>query len=182
MAHDNPFTKDELVRNLPALRGFARSMVRDAERADDLVQEAVLKAWAKRHQFQKGTNLEAWLFTILRNHFHSQLRKAAREVEDVDGIMASKIAVGPSQEGVVMISRLSQALDELSADYREAIILVGARGLSYEEAANICGCAIGTMKSRVNRARRQLSEKLGVTGPGDLSGSDSISSAIAGAA
>ncbi len=163
-----PFSKAELTDQMPQLRAFARSLIRNHDRADDLVQEAVLKAWAKRHQFTPGTNLRAWLFTILRNHFHSQARKAAREIEDVDGVHAGRIAVGPAQEDAVQMTRLKAAMAELSDDHREALVLVGAAGFTYEHAAEVCGCAVGTMKSRVNRARVRLAELMGIEDRHDL--------------
>ena len=148
--------KTELLEAVPALRAFARSLSGRADLADDLAQETLLRAWANRKSFTPGTNLKAWLFTILRNAFYSGLRKRIREVEDPDEMHARNIAVPPGQEEGVDLDDLQRALERLPAEQCEALILIGASGFSYEEAANICGCAVGTMKSRVSRARRAL--------------------------
>ena len=153
--------RDELIEGIRSLRGFARTFHHDAARAEDLVQETMLKAWTKREQFQEGTNMRAWLFTILRNTYLSELRKKKREVEDADGIYTDHLAEKPRQEGVVMIRDLKAALARLSDDQREAVILVGASGFTYEEAAEIVGVAPGTIKSRVSRARTALAEMMG---------------------
>ena len=151
-----------LVEQLPNLRAFARTFHRDAARADDLVQEAMLKAWSSAASFKQGSNLKAWLFTILRNTFISETRKLRREVEDVDGVHAANLAEKPAHDDVIQFKDFRAALDQLPSDQREALILVGAAGFSYEEAAEICDCAVGTVKSRVNRARRRLSEMLDI--------------------
>jgi RNA polymerase sigma-70 factor, ECF subfamily len=148
--------KAELLEAVPALRAFARSLSGRADLADDLAQETLLRAWANRKSFTPGTNLKAWLFTILRNAFYSGLRKRIREVEDPDEMHARNIAVPPGQEEGVDLDDLQRALERLPAEQCEALILIGASGFSYEEAAHICGCAVGTMKSRVSRARRAL--------------------------
>ena len=158
MSHKDP--KEELVDHLPALRAFARSLVTDAATADDLVQETILKAWSKLDSFERGTNLRAWLFTILRNTFYSTLRKRSWEVEDVDEQRANRLPQKPAQEGKLAMQDFLVALRRLSAEQREALLLVGASGFSYDEAAEMCGCATGTIKSRVNRARERLSEIL----------------------
>lgn len=157
--------KSELLEAVPALRAFARSLSDRADLADDLAQETLLRAWANRKSFTPGTNLKAWLFTILRNAFYSGLRKSIREVEDPDEIYARNVAVPPSQEEGVDLDDLQRALERLPAEQCEALVLIGASGFSYEEAARICGCAIGTMKSRVSRARRALVADLGGTPP-----------------
>ena len=126
-----------------------------------------MKAWGHRASFQEGSNLRAWLFTILRNSYFSDRRKHRREVEDSDGSRTASLAVYPQQQGHVDLVDLKAALAELPDDQREALILIGAAGLSYEETAQICGCAIGTVKSRVNRARRRLGAILGVAGADD---------------
>jgi RNA polymerase sigma-70 factor (ECF subfamily) len=153
--------KAELLDAVPALRAFARSLSGRADLADDLAQETLLRAWANRKSFTPGTNLKAWLFTILRNAFYSGLRKRIREVEDPDEVHARNIAMPPSQEEGVDLDDLQRALERLPAEQCEALILIGASGFSYEEAAAICGCAVGTMKSRVSRARRALLADLG---------------------
>ncbi len=158
----------ELVRILPNLRAFARSLSGNPDRADDLVQEAVTKAWRHRESFIPGTNLKAWLFTILRNVYLSELRKRKREVEDKDGSMAERLSVNGEQAGHMDMMDFMAALSELPTDQREALLLVGAEGYAYEEAALMCGCAVGTIKSRVSRARSRLAELLGVDSVADF--------------
>lgn len=151
-----------LVEAVPNLRAFAISLCSDVDRADDLVQETLLKAWKNLDSFQEGTNLKAWLFTILRNTYFSDCRKRRREVKDEDGAYAAQLSVMPEQQGHMDLADFHRALATLSEDQREVLILVGAEGFSYEEVAEICGCAVGTVKSRVNRARVKLSELLGL--------------------
>ena len=153
--------KDDLLAAIPAMRAFAISLSGKPDRADDLVQETLMKAWANLSSFVPGTNLRAWLFTILRNIFYSQYRRRKREVEDADGHMAAGLSTAPEQNGHMDFEDFRVALQKLPPDQREALILVGASGLSYEEAADICHCAVGTVKSRVNRARVKLAEILG---------------------
>ncbi|WP_336288135.1 MULTISPECIES: RNA polymerase sigma factor [unclassified Bartonella] len=166
--------KQELLSVLPALRAFAISLSSKHDKAEDLVQDTIMKAWAKQDSFEMGTNLKAWLFTILRNEFYSQMRKKGREVQDSDGMFTQNVAIHPSQYGSLDLQDFKKALNALSADQREAIILIGASGFSYEDAAAICGCAIGTIKSRVSRARNRLQELLKVNGESDY-GPDSCS-------
>lgn len=154
--------KRDLTAQLPSLRAFAISLVGKVDRADDLVQETVMKAWANRTSFTPGTNLRAWLFTILRNEFYSAFRKRRREVEDADGMIAASVGVHPEQDGHMDMADMQDALSRLPVDQREALVLVTASDMSYEEAAAVCGVAIGTIKSRVNRARAKLSELLKV--------------------
>ena len=151
-----PSFKRELLAALPSLRAFAISLIGRHDRADDLVQDTIMKAWAKQDHFEMGTNMKAWLFTILRNELYSQMRKSGREVQDSDGLFTESMAMHPSQYGALDLQDFKKALDQLPPDQREAIILVGAGGFAYEEAAEICGCAVGTVKSRVSRARRAL--------------------------
>ena len=172
--------KSGLLAAIPNLRAFAVSLTHNTDRADDLVQETLVKAWDKHESFQPGTNLKAWLFTILRNEFYSQMRKRGREIQDSDGIMTARLAVHPSQHGSLDLEDFRAALERLPEDQREAIILIGASGFSYEEAAEICGCAVGTIKSRVSRARSRLQELLGISGEGEF-GPDSIAVQILGA-
>ncbi|WP_297323587.1 RNA polymerase sigma factor [uncultured Bartonella sp.] len=176
MSAHNPDFKRELLANLPALRAFAVSLSGQHDRADDLVQDAIMKAWAKQDSFELGTNMKAWLFTILRNEFFSQMRKKGREVQDTDGVFTENVAVHPAQYGSLDLQDFRKALDELPADQKEAIILIGASGFSYEDTAEICGCAVGTIKSRVSRARTRLQELLGVNGQSDY-GPDANSAA-----
>ena len=156
----NDSIEDQLIAEVPSLRAFARSLTRDHASADDLVQETVLKAWTKLDSFEQGTNLRAWLFTILRNTFISIKRKGRREVEDIDGIHAQKVVQMPQHDGAIELAQFRSALEHLPDDQREALVLVGAAGFTYQEAAAICGCAVGTMKSRINRARKRLAEVL----------------------
>jgi len=150
----------DLQRLIPNLRAFARSLSRSPDRADDLVQEALIKAWQNRSTFAPGSNLKAWLFTILRNTYLSELRKRKFEVEDENDALASQLSVAGAQPGHMDLLDFAKAFDRLPAEQREALILVGAEGLAYEEVAQMCGCAIGTIKSRVNRARSKLAEML----------------------
>ncbi|GAA4527642.1 RNA polymerase sigma factor [Chelativorans composti] len=166
--------RDGLLAAVPTLRAFAVSLAKNSDRADDLVQETLVKAWDKQDSFQSGTNLKAWLFTILRNEFYSQMRKKRREVEDSDGVITARLSVHPAQDGSSDLNDFRKALELLPEDQREAIILIGASGFSYEEAAEICGCAVGTIKSRVSRARNRLQEILGIKGEGDF-GPDAVS-------
>jgi len=154
--------RQDLLSAIPSLRAFAVSLCGQVVLADDLVQETLVKAWQNIGSFTVGTNLKAWLFTILRNVYFSELRKRRREVEDADGSMAQRLSVHGEQIGHMDFEDFRVALAQLPADQREALILVGASGLSYEEAAQVAGCAVGTVKSRVNRGRRRLAELLGV--------------------
>jgi RNA polymerase sigma-70 factor (ECF subfamily) len=155
---DRSELRDDIVRLIPNLRAFARTLVNDAARADDLVQETLVKALANLHRFQDGTNIQAWLFTILRNTFYSTLRKGRQEVEDADGAHAAHLTSDANQVAKLGFRDFRRALALLPSEQREALILVGAAGFAYEEAAEICGCAVGTIKSRVNRARNRLTE------------------------
>lgn len=147
--------KSEILQLVPSLKAFAFSLARDNEDADDLVQETLAKALANINRFQPGTNLRAWLFTILRNTFYNAYHRKSREpVMDVETMPASRSK--PEQEWCLKLRDVHEALGKLPAQQREALILVGGAGFSYIEAAEVLGCAIGTIKSRVNRARAQL--------------------------
>jgi RNA polymerase sigma-70 factor, ECF subfamily len=166
----SPDLRATMLASVPNLRAFAISLSGNADRANDLVQETLLKAWAHRDSFEPGTNMQAWLFTILRNQFRSEYRKRRREVEDADGSHASTLTAPEGQTSHIEMEELKKALEQLPSDQREALILVGASGFSYEEASQICGCAVGTIKSRVNRARMRLAELLTLDAvPGDTS-------------
>ena len=154
--------RDALIAEMGNLRAFGVSLCGDRERADDLVQETLFKAWNHLDSFREGTNLKAWLFTILRNTYFSERRKRRREVEDADGGYAARLSTQPEQHGHMDMQDFRAVLVRLPDDQREALILVGAAGFSYEEAAEICGCAVGTIKSRVNRARNRLGDMLGL--------------------
>ena len=158
----NPSVRDAMLSAVPSLRAFAISLCGNVDRADDLVQETLLRAWANIHSFEPGTNMSAWLFTILRNLFRSEYRKRRREVPDSDGTYADTLKTQPEQNSRVEFEEFRTALNKLPSDQREALILVGASGFSYEEAAEICGCAVGTIKSRVNRARTRLAELMAI--------------------
>ncbi len=150
--------RDEIVTHLPAMRAFALSLTRNPSQADDLVQDAVIKAWKNLGSFQVGTNMRAWLFTILRNTFYSDRRKRKREVQDSDGAFAATLAEKPEHDGRLAMADFEAAFVQLGPEQREALMLVGAMGFSYEEAAETCNVAVGTIKSRVNRARLRLAE------------------------
>ncbi|QLC26314.1 sigma-70 family RNA polymerase sigma factor [Parasphingopyxis algicola] len=148
--------KDQLAQVIPHLRAFGRSLSGNRDTADDLVQETLLKAWAARERFQAGTNMRAWTFIILRNLFLSQMRRSKFKGE-WDDLTADKLLAAPaSQDRHVELGDMQRALMELPETQREALILVGAGGFAYEEAAEICGCAVGTIKSRVARGRTAL--------------------------
>ena len=148
--------REDVVALIPALRAFAWSLSHNASDADDLVQEALTKAWAHRDRFEPGTNLRAWMFTILRNTYYTSLAKRRREVSDEAGKYAATLTAPATQDWSVELKNLEASLQQLPPEHREALILVGAAGMTYEEVAEICGCALGTIKSRVNRARAKL--------------------------
>ncbi|KAF0677277.1 RNA polymerase sigma factor [Profundibacterium mesophilum] len=158
----NADPRDELVEHLSALRAFAMSLTRNSAAADDLVQDTIEKAWKNIEKFKPGTNLRAWLFTIQRNAFYSSRRKARREVADVDGVMAASLSEKPAHDGRLALADFQKAFEQLPVEQREALILVGASGFAYEEAAEMCGVAVGTIKSRANRGRKRLTELLGM--------------------
>ena len=169
--------RDQVIAAIPGLRAFGLSLTARSDRADDLVQETLMKAWKHHDSFEPGSNMKAWLYTILRNEFYTQLRKRKREVEDVDEFYSSRVAVQGEQEGHLDMADLRVALAKLPEDQREALILVGASGFSYEEAAEICGVAVGTIKSRINRARGKLAELLEIKGD-DKFGPDAGTEAV----
>lgn len=154
--------KDELLAEIKNLRAFAISLSGSISLADDLVQETLLRAWSKSDRFQPGTSLRAWLFTILRNIYYSNYRKRAREVQDSDGIYARRLTISGDQESHLDLEDFRKAMTKLPAEQREVLTLIGASGLSYEEAAAICEVEIGTIKSRLSRARSKLVEILGL--------------------
>ena len=148
--------KRDLVGLIPHLRAFARTLCGDPAAADDLAQDAMMKAWDARTSFQPGTNMKAWTFMILRNQFYSEKRRSWRQSQ-LDQEAAERTLVAADDPAApIALDELRQALGSLPDEQREALILVGAGGFAYEEAAEICGCAVGTVKSRVSRARRAL--------------------------
>jgi RNA polymerase sigma-70 factor (ECF subfamily) len=158
-----PSFGDALIGAIPNLRAFARSLCGDAQLSNDLVQETLLKAWAHKDSFAPDSNLKAWLFTILRNTYFTHYRKSQREELDED-YAAMNASVPATQLAHLEFDDMRKALMRLSPDHREALLLITAEGFSYEDAARVCGCAVGTMKSRVNRARsRLLDETTGTT-------------------
>lgn len=174
--------RDDLARHLPALRAFAISLTRNGASADDLVQDTIVKAWTRFDSFAQGSNLQAWLFTILRNTYFSDLRKHRREVSDPDGIHASGLFVRPDHDGRLAYAAFLRAFDQLSPEHREVLILVGASGYSVEEVAEMIGTAAGTVKSRTNRARARLAELMGLAeGEGALPETDVASLDLMGA-
>ena len=153
---DDEAFKRELVKLIPHLRAFARTLAGDPASADDLAQDAMMKAWDARGSFQMGTNMKAWTFMILRNQFYSEKRRSWRQSQlDQEAAERTLVAVD-DPEAPVALDELRLSLAQLPAEQREALILVGAGGFAYEEAAEICGCAVGTVKSRVSRARKAL--------------------------
>ena len=152
--------RDEIAIHLKSMRAFALSLTRDVSRADDLVQDTVVKAWTNIDKFQPGTNMRAWLFTILRNTFYSERRKAKREVADIDGVLTDQIAEKPAHDGRLAMADFRKVFEQLPDEQREALMLVGAQGFSYIDAAELCGVAVGTIKSRVSRGRKTLADLL----------------------
>jgi RNA polymerase sigma-70 factor, ECF subfamily len=159
--------KEALLAEMSNLRAFAISLSGSVSMADDLVQETLLRAWSKSDKFQPGTSIRAWMFTILRNIYYSNYRKRAREVQDSDNAYAQRLVVSGDQESHLDLEDFRKALARLPLEQREVLILVGANGLSYEQAATICDVEIGTIKSRLSRARSKLVEILGLDETGE---------------
>ncbi len=157
-----------LIAAMPGLRRYALSLCRTADCADDLVQETLYKAWSQQARFQVGSNLNAWLFTILRNSFFNQTRKRKREVQDVDGVYSARLSTSPTHDAALDLRDVCSALATLPAPQREALLLVGALGHSYYEAAELAGAETGTIKSRVSRARQQILGMMQLLGPMDF--------------
>lgn len=149
---------DRVVGLIPDLRAYALAMTHSRPEADDLAQDTLMRAWRARDQFEAGSNMRAWLYKILRNSFYTGLGKNRLLVQDVDGFHASQLTAEPDQAWRLEYDDLLRAMGGLTLEARDALILVLASGLSYEEAAEVCGCPVGTMKSRVNRARERLVE------------------------
>jgi RNA polymerase sigma-70 factor (ECF subfamily) len=156
----SPEFRSALVDCIPHLRAFARSLTRDRELADDLVHDAAVRALAAAHQFCPGTNFKAWIFTILRNLYYNEGRRDRSKNVPFEEATVAQHSVPPTQEIALEFSDFKKAFWQLGEDHREVLILVGASGLSYEEAAAVCNCAVGTIKSRVSRARQELTRSL----------------------
>jgi RNA polymerase sigma-70 factor (ECF subfamily) len=177
MTHEDP-VRQAMLEAIPHLRAFAISLTGNITYADDLVQTALLRGLENLDKFQPGTSMQAWLFTILRNQFYTDIRKRRREVNDPDGVLAGKLAVMPEQGARLDFTDMQVALAKLSIEQREALLLVGAEGVSYEEAAQICGTNLGTIKSRINRARTRLAELLALDPQEDLGPDRLVKSAL----
>jgi RNA polymerase sigma-70 factor (ECF subfamily) len=178
VSRDDAAFKKLLVAIVPVLRRFAVSLARDPTAADDLVQDTLMRAWRARARFEPGTNFEAWTFTILRNAFYSSQRRR-REVQDEDGSYTAHLATPPDQAGHLDLQDVRAALDRLAPVMREALVLVAIENMSYEEAAAVMNCRIGTVKSRVWRAREQLARMLGYSG--SEIGNDGVMLSVTGA-
>jgi len=152
--------KADLISAVPNLRAFALALCGNADKADDIVQETLVRAYGSLSSFAEGTNLMAWLVTILRNAYYNEYVKRRREVADPEGVIAGQLVSPPAQNAHMDLLDFRAALQQLPPDQREALILIGASGFSYDEAGSICNCAAGTVKSRVNRARERLSDLL----------------------
>ena len=176
MSPDAEF-RDGLLASIPKLRKFALALTHNRAMADDLVQETLVRAWANHHQFTRGTSLGSWLYTILRNECFSQARRRRREVVG-SGIDSAALGMPPNQQGALDIQNLQLALTKIPVRQREALLLIGAEGLTYEEAAHICKVRVGTIKSRVSRARCRLSEILDIRQKQDLGPDPNVCAAI----
>ena len=170
-----PAVRESLITAIPRLRASAISLCRNTEQAEDLVQGALMLACANITSFAPGTNMDAWLFTILRNHFYSECRRQRRFLRAIGGL-ADTEARNPPQIASVEYCEVHAALAKLDPKARQALMLVGASGLSYPEAASVCGCPVGTIKSRVSRARRELARMLSIY-PRDYFEADAVFSA-----
>jgi RNA polymerase sigma factor (sigma-70 family) len=153
--------RSDIVHLIPALRAFARSFCRHPSDADDLIQETLVKAIANIDKFEPGTRLKSWLFTIMRNTFYTRIGIANREAPGVEACVSDESAINATQEWAIRGKELERAMDNLPSHYREVLMLVAVLGESYEVAANICDCAVGTVKSRLNRARHQIVLEMG---------------------
>ncbi|WP_246690846.1 sigma-70 family RNA polymerase sigma factor [Neorhizobium alkalisoli] len=151
----------DIVRLIPALRAFARTFCRTPSDADDLVQETLMKALANLDKFEPGTKLKSWLFTIMRNTFYTRAKVLGREAPGLEENVSGDTPIAATQETVARAREVQRALEKLPAHYREVLTLVAILGESYEATAEICDCAVGTVKSRLNRARHQILQELG---------------------
>ena len=175
----DPALQSAMLAAVPEMRAFALSLCHRRDRVDDLVQEALLRALNSIRSF-KGGNLNAWLFTILRNNFLNEYRKSRHEVSDASEYFVGTMTSQPDQDAHLQLDEFRDALAQLPYDQREAVVLVGGAGLSYEEAAKICRCAVGTIKSRVFRGRARLTELMALDSPQDLGPDRAIQAALSG--
>ena len=152
--------RDNLVAIIPSLRSFARGLCGNRDLADDLAQDAMTRAWSARQSFEPGSNFRAWMFMILRNQFYTTVRKNARMVNVEPEFIERALTVAPSQQDRLHVDDVARALQKLNPEQREVLMLVGANGVPYEEAAQIIGCAVGTIKSRLARGRTALAALL----------------------
>jgi len=176
----DPALQDAMIAAVPSLRASALALCRNPDRADDLVQEALLKGIVSIESFRPGTNMAAWLYTILRNQFFNEYRKRRREVADTDGSFIGTMVSQPEQECRLQLAECIAVIATLPQDQREALALVGAAGLSYEEAADRCRCPVGTVKSRTGRARAGLAKRLSVDSAQDLGPDPATRAALSG--
>lgn len=158
--HSRAELETMLMDVIPHLRAFARSLTRNRDQADDLTHDAVVRALAAIDQYTPGTNFKAWMFTILRNLYYNECRKRWIKSTPIDEMAGDEPSIGPTQEANLEFNDFRRAFWQLNADQREVLILVGASGFSYEEAAEVCNCRVGTVKSRVSRARAELKQIL----------------------
>src|SRR5262245_37575708 len=175
----DPALQSTMLAAVPEMRAFALSLCHHRDRVDDLVQEALLRAITNIDTF-KGGNMTAWLFTILRNNFLNEYRRSRREVSDANQYFVGTMTSQPDQEAHLRFDELRAALAQLPLDQREAVVLVGGAGLSYEEAASRCNCAVGTIKSRAFRGRARLAELMAIDSPQDLGPDRAIQAALSG--
>ena len=158
-------SSSEVVELIPALRAFARTLCRNSSDADDLVQETLTKGIANLDKFEPGTRMKSWLFTIMRNTFYTRIKIHNREAPGLTDCASARPIEQATQEWSVRGKELVAAINRLPVQHREVIVLIGMLGMSYEEVAEVCGCAMGTVKSRLNRARASLLDDLGETSP-----------------
>jgi RNA polymerase sigma-70 factor (ECF subfamily) len=175
-----PTIERAMLAAVPEMRAFAWSLCHQRDRVDDLVQEALLRAIANIQSFEGGTNMTAWLLTILRNNFLNEYRKSRHEVSDASEFFVGTMTSQPDQDAHLQLDEFRDALAQLPDDQREAIILVGGAGLSYEQAARIARCAVGTVKSRVFRGRARLAELMALDSAQDLGPDCAIQAALSG--
>lgn len=166
--HHNPSITEEVLAMLPTLRTFAKNLTRGSDEADDLVQETLLKAISKAHLYRAGTNLRAWLFTIMRNTFYSNSTKRLREPVGRSDCISADIIAFPKQEAVLTGNRIFEALKRIPEPFRETLLLIAVLGESHDDVARIQGCAIGTVKSRMSRARAMMMKEIGASFVGDV--------------